>query len=273
MFSEINKPLLMVRCKNYNLLKKVCSSLTKTSLKILQLYLFTDLYFSNGIITTDHEQLIQASIELGLEEFTKLLKGQQSKKTLLKDFERLLDEQLYCDFVIIVNKEKINCHKYILCARSELYQNMFYSIEENCTECPDLSGRSPRTIKGLLRYFYTDSFVHIDLEMAKELLGSSVYYALSDMKLDNYCEKLIKKEKKKKKKKKKVKKIENEKENEIENEIEKKKEKEKEKKEEKENENENENENEKERKKRKEKGKKKRKSRNNNKKNHRDKEN
>ncbi|KAJ6238247.1 speckle-type poz protein [Anaeramoeba flamelloides] len=253
----------MVRCKNYNLLKKVCSSLTKTSLKILQLYLFTDLYFSNGIITTDREQLIQASIELGLEEFTKLLKGQQSKKTLLKDFERLLDEQLYCDFVIIVNKEKIKCHKYILCARSELYQNMFDSIEENCTECPDLSGRSPRTIKGLLRYFYTDSFVHIDLEMAKELLGSSVYYALSDMKLDNYCEKLIEKEKKKKKKqkqkKKKVKKIENEKENE--------KEKEKEK------ENENENENEKERKKRKEKGKKKRKSRNNNKKNQTDKEN
>ncbi|KAJ6235548.1 hypothetical protein M0813_03695 [Anaeramoeba flamelloides] len=80
--------------------------------------------------------------------------------------------------------ESIKVHKIILLIRSELFRNMFNSIEDkNITSIFDYSGKSYETLKCLINYFYTDKLMIKDGDdpdlICEELEDAIEYFQLN----------------------------------------------------------------------------------------------
>ncbi|KAJ3448366.1 rab2a [Anaeramoeba flamelloides] len=82
------------------------------------------------------------------------------------------------------SNETIKVHKIILLIRSELFRNMFKSIEEkNLKSIFDYSGKSYETLKCLINYFYTDQLIFSGDDdpslICEELEDAIEYYQLN----------------------------------------------------------------------------------------------
>ncbi|KAJ3448368.1 ras related protein [Anaeramoeba flamelloides] len=82
------------------------------------------------------------------------------------------------------SNETIKVHKIILLIRSELFRNMFKSIEEkNLKSIFDYSGKSYETLKCLINYFYTDQLIFTNNDdvtlICEELEDAIEYYQLN----------------------------------------------------------------------------------------------
>ena len=73
------------------------------------------------------------------------------------------------DFIIIVNGEKLKCHKTILQARSGLFRNMFLNVQDESNEVKDYSGLSPKAMIKVLEFMYTGNMSNVTEEIKKEL--------------------------------------------------------------------------------------------------------
>ncbi|KAJ3440463.1 hypothetical protein M0812_14131 [Anaeramoeba flamelloides] len=122
------------------------------------------------------------------------------KKTFLNDLSNLYKDNNSKDFTIKIKEElsdessnessnesfneSIKVHKIILLIRSELFRNMFNSIEDkNITSIFDYSGKSYETLKCLINYFYTDKLVFKDGDdpdlICEELEDAIEYFQLN----------------------------------------------------------------------------------------------
>ncbi|KAJ6233267.1 hypothetical protein M0813_30146 [Anaeramoeba flamelloides] len=100
-------------------------------------------------------------------DFTIKIKNESSKKSSKKS-----------------SNETIKVHKIILLIRSELFRNMFKSIEEkNLKSIFDYSGKSYETLKCLINYFYNDQLIFSNNDdvtlICEELEDAIEYYQLN----------------------------------------------------------------------------------------------
>ncbi|KAJ3432199.1 hypothetical protein M0812_21130 [Anaeramoeba flamelloides] len=115
------------------------------------------------------------------------------KGSLYESFYKLYHNKKTSDFTLIVKDHKINCHKSILIARSELFRGMLTSIKDNTNKVTEMTGRSPKAIKALIKFFYTEQTDGIDPKIALELINASDYYGLNlECKLEEKCTEIVK---------------------------------------------------------------------------------
>ncbi|KAJ5070577.1 hypothetical protein M0811_10846 [Anaeramoeba ignava] len=106
---------------------------------------------------------------------------------LIQDLKELKNQEETKDFTIkIPNENKhIRVHSLILLARSELYRGMLISVNDESKSAPDFSGRSFKSIKKIVKYFYTGKIKGLTTQIREELEDASDYYGFSDsLKLD-----------------------------------------------------------------------------------------
>ena len=92
------------------------------------------------------------------------------------------------DFDILVEEDgediPIRVHKFVLAARSKLFNGMFTSVEEG-DYVKDFSGRSVEAMEAFIRFLYLEKVVFTadedPKEIAKELEEAQEFYQLSKM--------------------------------------------------------------------------------------------
>ncbi|KAJ5078036.1 ankyrin repeat-containing [Anaeramoeba ignava] len=105
----------------------------------------------------------------------------KGRRGLLKDLKRLWFDDKSKDFAVIVGDENVKLHKLILAIRSELFRGLFLSVDDPSNKVSEYSGRSPQTIKQLLKFFYFDEldFV-ISSVVASELDEAADFYQTNE---------------------------------------------------------------------------------------------
>ncbi|KAJ6252706.1 ankyrin repeat-containing protein [Anaeramoeba flamelloides] len=148
-----------------------------------QANLFFKWVYGNVDIWGELKEIIGIFEELNLKKFYYQKAGTYN---LLKDFKTLNEdnEKYPKDFEILVENKPIKVHKFVLCARSGLFRNMFSSIEEEILNISDYSQKSFETIQILINYFYSNSIDCSKIEKKKlpnillELADLFDYYQL-----------------------------------------------------------------------------------------------
>ncbi|KAJ5080481.1 leucine-zipper-like transcriptional regulator 1 [Anaeramoeba ignava] len=171
------------------------SNLTYEELRSFLTFIYT------GNLETEKEEttnkLKEMVSKLNLENLQ--IEGEENEKKLETDLNELFEDEKTKDFSIIVKRENekeeiIRVHKTILSAHSELFRGMFLSVHDNSNSAPDLSGRSAKSIRKLIQYFYTGKTSQIDsFEIAVELLDAPSYYGIDSSRLEipNQCAQII----------------------------------------------------------------------------------
>ncbi|KAJ3426215.1 btk-binding protein-related [Anaeramoeba flamelloides] len=77
---------------------------------------------------------------------------------LSHDLLKLLKSPKTSDFALIVDNVEIPIHRFVLCARSELFHKTF-KLHNSKKKVPDFSGKSLESIKILIHYFYTEKLI------------------------------------------------------------------------------------------------------------------
>ncbi|KAJ6240983.1 leucine-zipper-like transcriptional regulator 1 [Anaeramoeba flamelloides] len=114
------------------------------------------------------------------------------RSTLYKSFAKLYKDDNTKDFTIIVKDRKIHCHKAILIARSELFRGMLTSLKEPINKITEKTGRSYKSIKALIHFFYTEQTDGITPLIALELINASDYYGLNlECQLEDKCTQIV----------------------------------------------------------------------------------
>ncbi|KAJ3451244.1 kelch domain-containing protein [Anaeramoeba flamelloides] len=114
------------------------------------------------------------------------------RSTLYKSFAKLYKDNKTKDFTLIVKERKIHCHKAILIARSELFRGMLTSLKEPINKITERTGRSYKSIKALINFFYTEQTDGITPSIALELINASDYYGLNlECQLEDKCTQIV----------------------------------------------------------------------------------
>ncbi|KAJ5074483.1 ankyrin repeat-containing protein [Anaeramoeba ignava] len=137
--------------------------------------------YGKGIKELDsHDELNSLAILLGFSNGIIDLVKKQKRKGLIQDFQKMNNENIEKDFIILCGDDKIPVHKQMLWARSNLFRGMFLSVSDDSNSAPDFSGRSCQAIKVFVRFLYEDE---IDPKTPKKILhelsDADDYYQLS----------------------------------------------------------------------------------------------
>uniref|UniRef100_A0A0N5B2L1 BTB domain-containing protein n=1 Tax=Strongyloides papillosus TaxID=174720 RepID=A0A0N5B2L1_STREA len=101
----------------------------------------------------------------------------------LDDMSRMLNSSRYCDCIIKVENHKINVHKCILDARSEVFRSMLkYKLAGPEASIIEMSEFRLEVVKEMVNYIYTGKSPRVD-EMAIEMLEIAEKYKLEGLKL------------------------------------------------------------------------------------------
>lgn len=116
-------------------------------------------------------------------------KLQISKYTLSENFGSLFTNQNYSDVVLSVKGKKYHVHKYILAARSAVFDAMFkHNMIEKESSCIEITDMDEKVAEEMLRYIYTDKFNNA-YELAEALFVAADKYDLRGLKLE--CEEIL----------------------------------------------------------------------------------
>ncbi|CAD6204161.1 GSCOCG00009893001-RA-CDS, partial [Cotesia congregata] len=113
-----------------------------------------------------------------------LLEGCERK--LSDDFKYLFETKKNCDITIKVGDKEFKAHKFILTARSCVFEAMFsYDMKENKENEVTIPDIDPDVFKKVLDYIYTDKVEDL-ISFAESLLEAADKYQLFGLK--NLCE-------------------------------------------------------------------------------------
>ncbi|XP_065204021.1 speckle-type POZ protein-like [Planococcus citri] len=123
---------------------------------------------------------------------TKVFRGHETQSTisdnLSKSLGRLLQSQNFVDVTFSVNGKNFGAHKYILAARSPVFEAMFkLDMQESRLNEVNISDISCQVFEEFLQYIYTDKTP--DQKVVKELLVVADKYQVDCLKL--LCEEMI----------------------------------------------------------------------------------
>ncbi len=93
-------------------------------------------------------------------------------KSLLDNIRKMLFSPAASDVQLIVLNERIYAHKFILCAKSDVFAAMFrHGTLESLTNEIVITDFSVATVKDMVEFMYTDSFrIDLTVEDSKQLL-------------------------------------------------------------------------------------------------------
>jgi len=111
-------------------------------------------------------------------------------KELVKDLNNVFtDKNNGYNFIINCGDQVFYCHKFMLSARSPVFQAMFQSgFEENKAGSVEIGDINPNVMIEMLRYIYSGCTLAVEI-YGKELLAAADKYQLD--KLKNCCEEFI----------------------------------------------------------------------------------
>ena len=123
----------------------------------------------------------------------------QVDSSLLNTFQQLCMNEKLSDVKLVCDGQEFPCHKFMLSARSQVFQAMFSSdLEENASEMINIEDFDVDTIKSFLKYLYTDKFEDdsVNCELlriadkydVKGLVQSCVNHIEKKMTLENILE-------------------------------------------------------------------------------------
>ena len=110
-----------------------------------------------------------------------------SFKTLSEDIRSMVDKPGFDDISLKVGEETLACNKFLLCARSTVFQAMFYhqGMREAKSNEVVIEGADAATVKDMLEFAYTDKVRDICLERAVRLLPLAERYDIAS--LSGFC--------------------------------------------------------------------------------------
>lgn len=121
------------------------------------------------------------------------MKDQTARDKLAKDLLTILEDEKYSDITIVIGEHEIRAHKYILAARSPVFESL---LMDNSTlnntgnsSVIEIKDIKPKIFRKLLQYIYTGKMDDIDSTMAKELLVAAIKYDLNELKAT--CEEIL----------------------------------------------------------------------------------
>ncbi|KAJ6233904.1 ankyrin repeat [Anaeramoeba flamelloides] len=151
-----------------------------------ELNTFFKFVYSCKRIDDDQEKKIIISVlkELNLNQKIDLEKFFK-RKTFITQMKLLYKDEDSMDFALVVEKKRIPVHKFVLCARSNLFRQMFENINNGqLSKVNDYSGKSYESLVLLIKYLYTDELViTADTEMElllEEFEDIDSYYQLNE---------------------------------------------------------------------------------------------
>ncbi|KAJ5077109.1 hypothetical protein M0811_00429 [Anaeramoeba ignava] len=97
---------------------------------------------------------------------------------LISDISTLWNHEESKDFTFIVHEKKLNVHKAILIARSDLFKGMFISVNDSSNVVHEYSGKTYPAMKALIHFFYTD-VLDCPKKVLKEIDDSARFYQLN----------------------------------------------------------------------------------------------
>mmetsp|Transcript_1312 Transcript_1312/g.1485 ORF Transcript_1312/g.1485 Transcript_1312/m.1485 type:complete len:276 (-) Transcript_1312:48-875(-) len=145
-----------------------------------------------------------------LEQIQRIINGDEkppappAQSTLNQDILRMYESGKDCDFTLVCEGEDIHCHKCILACRCDYFAGVFRSgmtevqAGKMVVPGPNDHGLTRSSLKGLLKYFYSNEVKHLEAPMdCLFILSSAGYFSLSNefgnrhtMLLD-HCEEII----------------------------------------------------------------------------------
>ncbi|KAJ3440624.1 ankyrin repeat ph and sec7 domain containing protein secg-related [Anaeramoeba flamelloides] len=130
----------------------------------------------------EENEIFQLLVNLGLiKNNFKNFRYTIGRNALIHDLSKMLNNAESMNFTMFVDNKPIKLHKEILIIRSDLYRNMFISINDETNEIKDFSGISYKAMKVLIHFFYTESISKdIQLSIIDELLDRIDYFQLNE---------------------------------------------------------------------------------------------
>lgn len=108
---------------------------------------------------------------------------------MCNDYEKLLEEGMCSDVIIIADGKKFNVHKTILMARSPVFRAMFeHNMKENVEKAVEIKDVKCDVLKELLRFMYAGKVNGIEV-MAEDLLIVAEKYSVQGLKV--VCEQFL----------------------------------------------------------------------------------
>ncbi|KAJ3439784.1 ankyrin repeat family protein [Anaeramoeba flamelloides] len=147
-----------------------------------------ELYFKwvySGLMDNDNERQLHIidKINSNLNINTKQKSG---KFAIQNDYEKLFHINSSKNFILTTSNENIPVHKFILQARSKMFQGLFLSVP-NLSQINDHSKTSLQSIKCFIKYLYTDKFDNdLNNNQLHELENAQEYFQLSQKSLLDY---------------------------------------------------------------------------------------
>ncbi|KAJ3428995.1 cyclin-dependent kinase inhibitor 2c [Anaeramoeba flamelloides] len=161
---------------------KICQNYTFNQVDIFMKWLYTGF---NKKYNLEIIEFFFSSFGISLD----LLKEKSGKTAFVNDITQLYHDEDSKDFSIlipIINKENetvdipIKVHKAVLIARSELYREMFSTIEPDSTSVHDYTDNKVEVLQHFIHYLYTDKIDStISDDILFELSLAEDYYMLS----------------------------------------------------------------------------------------------
>ncbi|KAJ3685878.1 hypothetical protein LUZ61_015042 [Rhynchospora tenuis] len=107
---------------------------------------------------------------------------------LCKDIEKLWERGEGFDVTFEVEEEKISAHKFMLAARSPVFEAELYGdMAEAKSSCIKIKDMKAEVFNALLRFVYTDYYEHIEkvlaIELVQDLFVATDRYALEKLKV------------------------------------------------------------------------------------------
>ncbi|KAJ3433202.1 ankyrin repeat protein [Anaeramoeba flamelloides] len=113
-------------------------------------------------------------------------KQKSGKFAIQNDYEKLSLINSSKNFILTASNENIPVHKFVLQARSKMFQGLFLSVP-NLSQINDYSKTSLQSIKCLIKYLYTDKLDHeLNNNQLHELENAQEYFQLSQRSLLDY---------------------------------------------------------------------------------------
>ncbi|KAJ5077504.1 molting protein mlt-4 [Anaeramoeba ignava] len=180
-----------------DLFLEICKQYNYHIIKNLLKFIYTGILFRSKLKTDEDQTLREISKKLDFPILSKVLDQKIFfDQTIYEDLGKLLRKDLPVqhDFSIKVNNDPnqvIECHKYILASRSELFRGMFLSLNDPSNSAPDLSERSFDAVYQVIQFLYTDNLQTNDPIILEELSDADLYYGLFGKSFKNQFEQKI----------------------------------------------------------------------------------
>ncbi|KAJ5066444.1 ankyrin repeat-containing protein [Anaeramoeba ignava] len=141
-----------------------------------EIYLLINFIYSGFVNELKYSQVEKLCEEFGIDFIKK-----KGRKGLIEDLEKLNANEESKDFTIKFDeKHEFKLHKLVLIARTDLFRNMFLSVNDSSNSVQNYSSFSFNCLNLFFKYLYSDSLtLNVSLFLLRELKNTPIYFQLN----------------------------------------------------------------------------------------------